>query len=67
MHRAADDRRPNESKRPDRWRGDVRALVTACRRYPHVALVLSCRTELVGEVIGDVEEAVVVAPLGPRL
>jgi hypothetical protein len=43
----------NESERPDRWPGDVRALATACRRYPHVALVLSCRTEFVEEVIGD--------------
>ena len=43
----------NESERPDRWRGDVRALAAACRRYPHVALVLSCRTEFVEEVIGD--------------
>jgi hypothetical protein len=45
----------NESERPDRWRGDVRALAAACRRYPHVALVLSCRTEFVEEVIGDQE------------
>ena len=43
----------NESERPDRWPGDVRALVAACRRYPHVALVLSCRSEFVDEVIGD--------------
>jgi hypothetical protein len=43
----------NESERPDRWPGDARALVTACRRYPHVALVLSCRTEFTEEVIGD--------------
>lgn len=43
----------NESERPDRWPGDIRALVAACRRYPHVALVLSCRSEFVGEVIGD--------------
>ena len=43
----------NESERPDRWPGDVRALVAACRRYPHVALFLSCRTEFVEEVIGD--------------
>jgi hypothetical protein len=43
----------NESERPDRWPGDVRALVTACRRYPHVALVLSCRSEFTEEVIGN--------------
>lgn len=43
----------NESDRPDRWRGDAQALVTVCRRYPHVALVLSCRNEFVEDVIGD--------------
>ena len=43
----------NESERPERWRDDVRALVAACGRHPHVALVLSCRTEFVEEVIGD--------------
>ena len=42
----------HESQRPDRWPGDVRALAAACRRYPHVALVLSCRSEFVEEVIG---------------
>ena len=45
----------NESERPGRWRGDVRAVAAACRRYPHVALVLSCRTEFVEEVIGGQE------------
>lgn len=43
----------NESERPDRWPADVRALVAACCRYPHVALVLSCRSEFTGEVVGD--------------
>ena len=45
----------NESERPDRWRSDARALLAACRRYPHVALVLSCRTEFIEEVVGDQE------------
>jgi hypothetical protein len=45
----------NESERPERWRDDVRALVVASSRYPHVALVLSCRTEFVGTVVGDVD------------
>jgi hypothetical protein len=45
----------NESERPDRWADDVRALAAACRRYPHVALVLSCRSEFVDEVIGNEE------------
>ena len=43
----------NESERPERWRDDVRALIAAIRRYPHVALVLSCRTEFIEAVIGD--------------
>jgi hypothetical protein len=45
----------NESERPDRWPADVRALVAASRRYPHVALVLSCRSEFTDEVVGDKE------------
>jgi hypothetical protein len=43
----------NESERPERWRDDVRALIAAAGRYQRVALVLSCRTEFVGAVIGD--------------
>ncbi len=43
----------NEGERPERWRDDVRALTAAAARYPHVALVLSCRTEFVEAVIGD--------------
>lgn len=45
----------NESERPDRWPGNVRALAVACRRYAHVALVLSCRSEFVEEAIEDAE------------
>ena len=45
----------NESERPERWRDDVRALTAVGGRYPHVALVLSCRTEFVEAVIGDEE------------
>jgi len=45
----------NESERPERWRDDIRALAAAGRRYRHVALVLSCRTEFVETVIGDEE------------
>ena len=43
----------NESERPDRWRDDIQALTTAASRFPHVALVLSCRTEFVDAVVGD--------------
>ena len=43
----------NESERPERWRDDVRALTAIGRWYPHVALVLSCRTEFVKAVIGE--------------
>jgi len=43
----------NESEQPERWRDDSRALIAAAARYPHVAVVLSCRTEFVDAVIGD--------------
>ncbi len=43
----------NESERPERWRDDVRVLITAAARNPHIALVVSCRTEFVEAVIGD--------------
>lgn len=43
----------NESERPERWRDDVRALAAVATRYPHVALVLSCRAEFIDTVLGD--------------
>ena len=43
----------NESERPERWRDDTRALITAAARHRHLALVLSCRTEFVENVVGD--------------
>jgi hypothetical protein len=43
----------NESEQPERWRDDARALITAASHYPHVSVVLSCRTEFVGAVVGD--------------
>ncbi|MHB1344949.1 MAG: NACHT domain-containing protein [Thermoleophilia bacterium] len=49
----------NESERPERWRDDVRALVAMAARWPHVALVVSCRTEFVEAVIGDEPVAMV--------
>src|SRR5579884_1888534 len=42
----------NESTDPERWPDDVRALAAAAARYPHIALVLSCRTEFVTTVLG---------------
>lgn len=41
----------NESTDPERWPDDVRALAAATARYPHIALVLSCRTEFVPTVL----------------
>jgi hypothetical protein len=43
----------NESERPERWREEAQALAAMAERYPHVAVVLSCRTEFLGKVIGD--------------
>jgi hypothetical protein len=43
----------NESERPERWRDDSRTLLASAVRWPHVSLVLSCRTEFVEAVIGD--------------
>ncbi len=43
----------NESETPERWRDDVRALVAMTARWPHVALLVSCRSEFVEAVIGD--------------
>lgn len=43
----------NESERPERWRDDTRALLAAAARHRHLALVLSCRTEFVVNVVGD--------------
>ncbi|GAA2388681.1 ATP-binding protein [Dactylosporangium salmoneum] len=43
----------NEGERPERWCDEVRVLVQAAARYRHVGIVLSCRTEFVGRVVGD--------------
>jgi hypothetical protein len=43
----------NESVEPNRWPDTVRQLAKMCARHPHLALVLSCRTEFVEEVVGD--------------
>ncbi|HEX5405047.1 MAG TPA: hypothetical protein VFX16_22415 [Pseudonocardiaceae bacterium] len=43
----------NESAEPNRWPDAIRQLATMRGRYPHIALVLSCRTEFVEEVVGD--------------
>lgn len=45
----------NESERPERWRDDVRALMTAAARFSQVGVVLSCRTEFVESVFGDAD------------
>ena len=43
----------NESERAERWRDDLRMLLAVARRYRHVAVVLSCRTEFVDAVLGE--------------
>ena len=43
----------NESEKPERWSDAIRALRTKAARFPHVGLVLSCRTEFVDAVVGS--------------
>ena len=43
----------NDSKEAERWRSSIRALTVAAGHYPHVAVVVSCRTEFVEAVLGD--------------
>lgn len=43
----------NESERAERWKDDVRALIAAVARHPHVALALSCRMEFIDAVVGN--------------
>ena len=43
----------NESQQAERWRDDLRVLMTIVDRYPHVALVVSCRTEFVDTVLSE--------------
>jgi hypothetical protein len=45
----------NESESPKWWQDDLRVLAAAVRRYPHVAVVVSCRSEYLGEVVGDAQ------------
>ena len=43
----------NESERPEHWRDDLRALRQIVARYDQVALVVSCRTDFVPDVVGE--------------
>ncbi len=43
----------NESEKPERWRDDLKVLVTAVKHHPNVAIVATCRTEFVPAVVGD--------------
>ena len=43
----------NESERPDRWSEAIRALRSKITRFPHLGLIVSCRTEFVDVVIGE--------------
>ncbi|NQW87682.1 MULTISPECIES: hypothetical protein [unclassified Frigoribacterium] len=45
----------NESDKPARWPDAARALQTKVARFPRVALVMSCRSEFVEDVIGDLK------------
>lgn len=45
----------NESKEPERWAAQLRALQAILRRFPHLALVVSCRTEFVDQVVDEVD------------
>ena len=43
----------NESERPEHWRDDLRALRQIVARHDQVALVVSCRTDFLPDVVGD--------------
>jgi hypothetical protein len=43
----------NESAEAERWDAELRALRVVAARFPHVAVVVSCRTEFVEAVLGD--------------
>ena len=45
----------NESEHPKWWQDDLRVLAAAVRRHPRVAAVVSCRSEYLGEVVGDLQ------------
>ena len=42
----------NESERPEHWKDDLRALRQIVARHDQVALVVSCRTEFLPDVVG---------------
>ncbi|MGI5133160.1 NACHT domain-containing protein [Pseudonocardia sp. CA-107938] len=52
----------NESERPERWRDDLRTLLSIMDRYEHVAVTVSCRTEFVDAVLGDDDRPTVEHP-----
>ncbi|MFV8245981.1 NACHT domain-containing protein [Mycolicibacterium peregrinum] len=43
----------NEGTNAERWIDELPALAAAVDRYPNVGLVVSCRTEFVGPVVGN--------------
>ena len=42
----------NESEHPESWQDDLRALQQIVARHPQVALVVSCRSEFLEDVVG---------------
>lgn len=43
----------NESEHPESWQDELRALQQMAARHPQVALVVSCRSEFVDDVVGE--------------
>ena len=43
----------NESERPEHWKDELRALQQIVARHDQVALVTSCRTDFLPDVVGD--------------
>jgi hypothetical protein len=43
----------NESESPQRWRDELSVAMVAAARFPHVALVISCRSEFINEVVDE--------------
>ena len=43
----------NESERPERWKDELRVLQQVAARHDQVALVVSCRTDFLPDVVGE--------------
>ena len=44
----------NESERPEHWKDELRVLQQVAARHDQVALVVSCRTDFLPDVVGEI-------------